>query len=70
MGHLARILNLGGLFNGSKTVLGIISTAYAGLAFFRPDYANVAAEILQILGISLLPVGVADKVRKSLARPS
>lgn len=62
---LSVLINLGGLLNGSKTVLGIVSVAVAILQHLRPDVAEIVLQVLQWFGVSLLPIGIADKIRKA-----
>jgi hypothetical protein len=64
-GLLAKLIHLGGFLNGSKTVLGIVSVAVAVLQQYRPDLAEIVIQLLGIFGVSLLPVGIADKIRKA-----
>lgn len=61
----AKLLNLGGLFNGSKRVLGVVTLAYTAVQLFAPSYITLFGEVLQIAGLTLLPVGIADAVNKA-----
>lgn len=65
MGFLGKLINLGGLLNGSKTLLGVVTVGYTAVTIFLPDIVPTVDTVLQVLGLSLLPIGVADKIRKS-----
>lgn len=62
---LGTIINLGGLLDGSKTIIGIITVVYVLVSNVAPQYIPLMDEILKILGITLLPLGLADKMRKA-----
>lgn len=62
METLNKILSLGGFLNGSKTLLGVLSFGYFVLP---PAYKAVVDAVLPILGMTLLPIGVAHKVVKA-----
>jgi hypothetical protein len=62
MSLLSSIVSLGGFLRGSKTILGALSLGYFVLSTSAPQFVPVVDAALQILGLSLLPIGVADKV--------
>jgi hypothetical protein len=61
----SNFVHLGGLLNGSKTIIGIISTAAAAVQYFAPEYSPIVLQVLTALGVPLLPIGAADKLRKA-----
>lgn len=63
---LAKLINLGGFLNGSKTYLGLITLAVCAVDIFLPAYSEIVHQLLVYAGITLLPIGVADKIRKSV----
>lgn len=65
MGFLGALLNLGGFLNGSKTYLGLLSLGYYAVSLFKPEVLPTVDTVLQVVGVTLLPIGIADKVRKT-----
>ena len=61
MGLLVKLVGLGGFLRGSKTLIGLITVGYTAIQAFAPGYVTLANEILQIAGVALLPIGLADK---------
>jgi hypothetical protein len=64
---LSKLTNLGGFLNGSKTYLGLASVVYYVLTLVKPEWVPFVNQILQLAGVSLLPIGLADKARKALS---
>jgi len=61
----SKLIHLGGLFNGSKRLLGVVTLGFTAVQLFAPNYSTIVSEVLQIFGLSLLPIGVADAIRKA-----
>ena len=59
---VGKIVGLGGFLRGSKTWLGVLTVAVSAVHAFVPQYAEIVNQALQVVGISLLPIGLADKV--------
>lgn len=66
MNFLGKLLGLGGLMNGSKTLLGALSLGYVALQQFAPEAVPFVDGVLQVFGVALLPIGVGHKVVKAL----
>ena len=62
MNVVASLVSLGGFLRGSKTILGVLSLGYFFASSSVPHLMPVIDATLQVLGISLLPIGIADKV--------
>lgn len=58
---LAKIVGLGGVLRGSKTILGVLSLGYFFVSQYKPEFKPLADQIVQALGLALLPIGLADK---------
>lgn len=65
---LDKILSFGGLFKGGKTISGAVLLLYYVISTYKPEYVPLIVQIAQVLGVSLLPIGVAHKVVKSEMR--
>jgi len=65
---LAKLINLGGFLNGSKTWLGVITTGVVAIHIFLPNVAPFVMEVLAYFGITLLPIGLLDKAMKANAQ--
>jgi len=65
LGLLDKLLSFGGIFKGGKTVAGAVMLLYYVISAYKPEYLPLIAQIAQVLGVSLLPVGVAHKVVKA-----
>lgn len=64
---LAKLINLGGFLNGSKTYLSLITLGVLAIDMYFPDASPFVLEVLAYFGVSLLPIGLLDKVRKANA---
>lgn len=64
---LAKLINLRGFLDGSKTWLGVITLGVVAVEIYLPNTAPFVHELLAYAGISLLPIGLLDKARKANA---
>lgn len=62
---LDKILGFGGLFQNGKTNTALVSLLLWYVSSFKPEFLPMLQEILKMVGLGLLPVGVAHKVIKS-----
>lgn len=55
-----KLIELGGVFKGSKRVLGAVTLAYTAIELYAPQYKELASLLLQTVGLTLLPIGIVD----------
>lgn len=60
-----KLLSFGGLFNSGKTNTALVSLLLWYVSSFKPEFLPMLQEILKMVGLGLLPMGVAHKVIKS-----
>lgn len=65
---LAKLINLGGFLNGSKTYLSLITLGVIAIDMYSPNTTPFVLEVLAYFGVSLLPIGLLDKIRKANAK--
>lgn len=62
---LDKIFSLGGLVKNGKTNTALISLLLWYVSSFKPEFLPMLQEILKMVGLGLLPIGVAHKVIKA-----
>lgn len=65
MNFLNKLLSLGGLFPRGKTLVGGQALAVYLLLTYFPQYTSLIMSTLAALGITLTPIGIANKVVKN-----
>lgn len=62
---LDKIFSLGGLIKNGKTNTALVSLLLWYVGSFKPEFLPILQEILKMVGLGLLPIGVAHKIVKA-----